>query len=290
MKSKTSTSQGTDDVDARVGDEIVIRPPTNGVHLDLREFVKFRHTIWQLILRDIKVEFTGLYLNFVWSVARPLLMVFVFTVFRNLSSANTGVAIPYAVYVYSGLVLWFFFVDATNEASSSIRKDAGLIKKIYFPRLVPPIVTIGAKFAELLIAAIPFVALMIWYDLSPNWKIVLLPAVLFQCTLLILGVGTAFAALSLRRRDWEKFLALVLYVGLFASPVIYAPDMIPERLKMVYSVNPMAGALVAFRSCLIADVEFPYQEWIYSAAFSVSALLVGLRMYRSAEAEFLDAL
>lgn len=271
-------------------EEIVIRPPSKLAHLNLKELYKFRHLLWSMVWRDIRVQFDEMYLGFFWAVSRPLAMVIIFTLLRRFSNANMYVTIPYSVYVYSGLIYWYYFLDATNTTTRSITKDATLIKKVYFPRLIIPMASVLSSLHGLGLAIIPLVLMMIWHGLYPGLNLVFLPLVILQGVFLSMGVGTIFASLSLTNRDAEKFLNLILYAGLFVSPVIFSPDLIPQRAQLIYFLNPIAGTLLAFRSCIFNDFSFPLWQWAYSVVFSFLILFVGTTMFRRAEVYFADKL
>ncbi len=271
--------------------EIVIEPPSGLVHLNLRELYEFRHMLWSMIWKSIRIQFSELYLKFFWTFARPLAMLGVFIFIKNYSGANMHVSnISYSLYLYSGLIIWFYFVESTNATAKSVEKDAALMKKIYFPRLISPLVPLVSNLYSFGISAIPLVVMIIWQGTYPGWKLLLLPLVILQCMILILGTGTMFASFSLFSKDAERFLKLVLYLGLFVSPVIYSPDKIHAKSQLVYFLNPMAGTLLAFRSCLFNDFPFPFWQWMYSLAFSLVFIIAGIRMYRRADMHFADKL
>lgn len=270
--------------------ETVIRPPSELVSLDGRELYRYRHMLLALVRRNVRLQFQELSLGFVWVCARPLVYVLVFSAFRRLANAEVHVAIPYALYVYSGLILWYYVIETTMETAGAVRADAHMMTKVYYPRLISPVVPILANLAGLALAMIPLAIMMAWYGIGPGWRVVMLPAVLAQVMGLVMGVGAACAALTLRSRDWERLLSFVLYVGLFVSPVIYAVDMIPERFRFLYAMNPMAGSLIAFRSALFDPVDFPLWEWAYASVVSVAVLGLGVAMFRRAESRFADEL
>ncbi len=272
-------------------EETIIRPPSKITFLNLRELYEFRHMLWGMVRRDIKIKYSELSLGIFWAVARPLIMLLVFILIKRFSHANMYVTITYSVYVYSGLILWFYFVEATSGASKSVRKDAGLRNRVYYPSLITTIVPVISNLYSLGIAMFPLLAMMIWNRIHPGLNILILPLVLLQCAILILGVGTMFAALGITSKDPERFLGLILYVGLFLSPVIYSPEMLERRIpQYIYSINPMAGTLLAFRSTMFSDFPFPLWQWIFSVIFSFVILIIGVKMYRNAEALFADKL
>lgn len=270
------------------GKEIVIRPPARFSSVDIWELYRYRSLLKSMVVRQIKIEFNQMYLSYLWAVSRPLLMVAVFTLFKHLSEARTGVTIPYPLYLLSGLILWFFFVEGVTDTSTAIRRDLPLIRKVFYPKLLSPIATILSNLYKLAIAGIPLVLMMLYYRVLPGWHIVLLAPVVFQLALLALGIGLMFAALNLSNQDWGKFLGLVLYLGLFLSPVIYAPEMIPEKAREAYTLNPMVGALLGFRSALCAELPFPWPEWLYSLMFSFVMAVIGLMMFQNTEKRFVD--
>ncbi|MBR8826625.1 MAG: ABC transporter permease [Gomphosphaeria aponina SAG 52.96 = DSM 107014] len=270
--------------------EIVIKPPSQSLKLDLREIYRFRHLIGNLVWRDIRVQFDAMYLGAFWATVRPLLMVAVFALFRNLSGANLYVPIPYAVYVYSGLILWFYFIEATTATSKSLEKNASLITKVYYPRVINLIVPAIASLYGLGVAMFPLLCMMLWQGVYPGWRILFLPFVLLQCMLLVNAVGTLFAALSLESKDFDKLLSQILYIGLYISPVIFAPGLIPEKARYLYFLNPIAGTLLAFRSSLFNDFPFPTWQWIYSIIATIVLLAIGLILYQRVEAFIADKL
>jgi len=270
--------------------EILIRPPKGFSGINLKELWDYRGLLYVMIRRRIKAEFGQQYLAFVWPVFRPILMVILFSLFRNLSHAKTGVDIAYPLYVYGGLVLWFFFTEASLQTAAFIRQNAGLIQKVYFPRIIGALATVFANFVFFSITVVPLLFMMIWYGTFPGWHILLLPLVLLQVGFLIFGVGCIFATLSLASNDWDKLLGFLLYIGLFVSPVIYAPSMLSEHARIFYSFNPMVGLLMAFRSALFDGFPWPYATWLFSSVFVMVVACVGFFVFQRAEKHIVDRL
>jgi lipopolysaccharide transport system permease protein len=270
--------------------EVVIRPATHAERPDFRELWASRHILAALAWRNVRNEFTDSYIGLGWVCVRPLLFVLVFTAFKRLSNANPQVGIPYALYLYSGLILWYYVIESATESAGAMNVDAHLLKKVYYPRIFTPLAPVLANLVSLAVAMAPLIVMMLWFQVAPTWRIVLLPFVLLQCVALALGVGTIVASLTLGTRDLERALGFLFYLGLFVSPVVYAPGMIPEWFRPVYALNPFVGTLEAFRATLFTDCPFPAWPWTYSALVSFSALALGFRMFRLAESEFGDQL
>ncbi len=269
-------------------DETVIRPPGFFSSIDLVELLRYRGVLGRKVKQRILVEYDRMWLGFLWAVARPLLMVLVFWTIRGLAEAKTGVLISYPLYVYTGLVCWFYFTAAVSAVALSLQRDAGQIQKVYFPRLISPLSHLFAETYNLTMAALPLVILMAVFGEYPDARLLLLPVVILQIMLLALGVGLIFCSLVLISRDWERFLKLCLYVGFWTSPVIYSLDMIPADFKFVYLANPMGGSLLAVRASLFAGFEFDWGSWFYSVGFTGLVLVIGLLSFQRTERTLAD--
>jgi lipopolysaccharide transport system permease protein len=270
--------------------ETVIRPSATPFNVQLREMWQYRHLFKALVWRNVRIEFDATRLGSIWAVSRPLLMAAVFGFFRHLSGANTYVDVPYVPYVYSGLLLWTYFTDAATNAASAVRMDVALLSKIYYPRLLTPLVPTVSNLVTLLIGLVPLFIIMAWSNARPGWTIVLLPIVILPCIVLALGLGLLVSALSIEDRDWERVLAFGLTIGLWIAPVIYSPEMIPDGIREIYLLNPMSGALLGFRAVLFDGMPFPTWEWVYSLASSCAVFALGLRVFRSTELRLVDRL
>ena len=276
--------------DAVPAEEVIIRPPGAFAHLDLPELWRYRGTLWRKVRQRVRIEYDDMWLGLFWAVARPLIMVFVFWAFRGLSQARIGVQIPYVLYVYSGLVAWFYFTEVATAVAMSLVRDAGLIQKVYFPRLISPLSYLFGETYNLALAAIPLVIMMVALGEYPDGNLLLLPAVLAQLMLLALGVGMVFSSLVLLSRDWERVLQFSLYLGLWVSPVIYSLEMIPQRYTLLYLVNPVGGSLLALRAALFGSLDFPWHAWGYACVFSVVLAGIGLLMFQRSERNLTDRL
>jgi lipopolysaccharide transport system permease protein len=270
--------------------ETVIRPSAIPFRVQLREMWQYRHLFTALVWRNIRVEFDAMRLGSIWAISRPILFAVVFGFFRHLSGANTFVDVPYVPYVYTGLLMWTYFTDVATNVAAATRADMPLLTKIYYPRLLTPLVPVISGLVIFAVGMLPLTILMIIYDLHPGWMFVLLPIVLLPCITFALGLGLLVSALSIEDRDWERALAFSMTIGLWLSPVIYAPDMIPETVRNIYALNPIAGPLLAFRSVLFSGVPFPIGAFGYSVLSSSAVLVVGTFAFRRSELRLVDRL
>jgi lipopolysaccharide transport system permease protein len=265
-----------------------IRPAGPGLAVVIAELWQFRHLFTALVWRNVRVEFDATRLGSAWAIARPILFTLVFVLFRGFSGANTYVDLPYALYVFSGLVLWMYFLDAATSSAGAIRLDSALLTKVYYPRLLTPLVPVVASLVSVAIALVPLVAMMIWFGIHPGPMVVLLPVVILQAVALSLGVGTLVSAISIENRDWERALAFLLSLGLWLSPVIYAPDMIPNAARSIYHLNPLVGLLLAFRAALFDGFPLPLGDWLYSFVATICIVMLGIWAFRRTESNLAD--
>ena len=137
-------------------------------------------------------------------------------------------------------------------------------------------------------AFVPLVIMMVWTGTWPGWRLLFLPLVLLQVMALAFGAGLIFASLSLQYRDWDRVMQLCIYPGLWLSPVIYAPEMIPEHVRYLYLANPMAGTLLAFRVSLFDNFEAPLWPCLLSSLTTMIVVAIGLRMFCASERTLVD--
>ncbi|SCB42577.1 lipopolysaccharide transport system permease protein [Bradyrhizobium shewense] len=257
--------------------------------IDPQEYWNARYMFSMLVWKKIRASFGEMYFWFVWLCARPLIYVTIFGLFKRWSEAKTGVELPYTLYIYSGLILWYYFMETSIDVSMNIKANASLITKIYIPRLLTPTVPLIANLLDLIVSAIPLVGMMVYFGVYPGRAIFMILPTLLIVMLMSLGTGLIIAAVTLRLRDFQKVFEFSLYLAMFVSPVIFSPKMIPDRFHIIYQLNPMVGALMGWRAALFGE-GFPWQAWLSSLAFAMIAVIVGLYLYMRYEHELVEAI
>lgn len=273
----------------RVEKIIYIKPAGRLASIDLLEHWQARYMFKMLVWKKVRASFGDMYFWFLWVCARPLLYVTIFSLFKHWSQARTGVDLPYALYIYSGLILWYYFLETAIDVSTNIKANAALVTKIYLPRMITPTVPLVANLVDLGISAIPLILMMIYYGVYPGWQLFMVIPTLLVVMLTAMGTGLIIAAITLRLRDFQRVFEFSLYLGMFVSPVIFSPKMIPEAFHWVYNINPMVGALVGWREALFGN-SFPWGFWIYSCSFALVTFCVGLYLYLKFEHEMIEAI
>lgn len=263
---------------------MVIRPRGPYWRKVPREVVDARFLFWNMTRAAAKAPYAGTYLGPVWTMLRPLVFLAVIMLLKRWSGARVDEYIPYALYLYSGLILWWYFVDATKQASKSIFQYRGLITKIYYPRIITPAVPVFARVADLLVQLIPLVVLMVYFGEGPGAGLALAPLVIANMILLCLGLGYLFSALSAVVVDVERLLDYLLYVGLFLSPVLYSIRTVPSEYVEIFAfANPTVGPLLMWRSVLFDSVPPAYTLWGLSLFSTALIFVLGAWLFSRVE-------
>lgn len=255
-----------------------------------RDLWRFRELFQVLAWRDLAVRYKQTVIGIVWAVIRPFLTMVVFTViFGRLAKLPSDGSAPYALMVFAGMLPWTFFSSALSEASNSLISNASLIGKVYFPRLIVPTATIVVAFVDFLISFGILIGMMVWYRFLPGWQVVFLPLFIFVALVAALGPGLWITALNVKYRDFRYVVPFIAQFGLYVSPVGFSSSIVPEKWRLVYSLNPMVGVIDGFRWCLLGG-----QSQIYWPGFGLSIAVVsfflwyGVRQFRKTERTFAD--
>jgi len=271
-----------------VKNEIVIEP---GRRLERywRDLWEYRELFAFLAWRDLLVRYKQTVFGVSWSVLRPLLTMIVFTLIFGKLAKLPSEGVPYPILVFAAMLPWQFFANSVGDSSNSIVGNAPMISKIYFPRLLVLAGSMTASLVDFLISFAILALLMAWYRFLPGARIVALPVFLSLIVLFSLGCSMWFAALNVKYRDFRYVVPFILQAGLYISPVGFSSSIVPPEWRMVYSLNPMVGAIEGFRWALLAgDAPFPWQAVVASVVLSLLIFVSGFRYFRNTERTFAD--
>lgn len=251
---------------------------------------RYRELFRVLAWRDLSVRYKQTAIGVLWALIRPVLTVLVFTIiFGRIAKLPTEGNAPYALMVFAGILPWTFFSTSLSEASNSLINNERLITKVYFPRLIIPIATIGVAFVDFLIGFCILLVLMGWYRFLPDWRIVILPAFVFLAFVVSVGPALLITSLNVKYRDFRYIIPFIVQFGLYVSPVGFSSSIVPAQWRLLYSLNPMVGVIDGFRWCILAG-----QSPLYLPGLAVSAgvtaffLWFGIRHFRKTEKSFAD--
>ena len=254
---------------------------------DLSELWAYRELLFFLTWRDVRVRYKQAVLGMGWVVLQPLLMTLVFTIFLGVIVRVPSDGVPYPIFAYSGLLLWTFFSGAISGSGNSLVGNAHLITKVYFPRLLVPLASILARVVDLLVALIMLVGLMIYFRVRLSTGLLMAPLMITLLALLALGLGLWTSALNVKYRDVGLALPVFIQLWMFVSPVVYPLALVPERWRLLYSLNPLVGIIEGFRAALFGK-SFNWQALGISAIVTVALLVYAAYVFKRREKTFAD--
>lgn len=267
---------------------IQIAPASAWPRIELRELWRYRELLYFLTWRDLKVHYKQTALGAAWAVIQPLFMMIVFSVFFGKLARVPSDGVPYPVFTFCALLPWQVFANALTASSNSLVSNQNLITKVYFPRLVVPISAVLGGLVDFAIAFVILIGMLVFYGIVPGWQIVALPAFILFAIMTALAVGLWLSALNVQYRDVRYTINFLIQFWLFATPVAYPSSIVPEKWRVLYGLNPMAGVVEGFRWCLLSQRESP-SPLVFVSALVVLVLLVGgLFYFRRMEQQFAD--
>lgn len=252
---------------------------------------RYRELLWFLAWRDLLVRYRQTAIGIAWAILRPLLTMVVFTLVFGRLAGLPSEGVPYAVLVLVGLLPWQLFASAFTEAGASVVSNAGVIAKVYFPRLIVPVSALGASLVDFLIALALLGLVMAWYGHVPDWRMATLPLFALVAVAAALGAGVWTAALNVRYRDVRFVVPFAVQLGLYVSPVGFSSAVVPEPWRLVYALNPMVGVIDGFRWALLGGaVPVHWPGVLLSLAVIAVVLATGVAYFRRTEKTFADVI
>lgn len=256
-----------------------------------RDLFRYRELFYFLAWRDVLVRYKQTVIGILWAVLRPLLTMAVFVfVFGKIAKLPSD-GIPYPVMVFAAMLPWQLFATSLSEGSNSLITNANLISKIYFPRLIVPASAVIVSFVDFAISFGLLALLMIYYQLWPGWHLLALPGFTLLALVASTGAGLWLAALNVQYRDFRYVVPFIVQFGLYVSPVGFSSSVVPEKWRLLYSLNPMVGVIDGFRWAISGGRTPLFMPALWaSIAVTVFLLAVGIWYFRRMERTFADVI
>ena len=265
---------------------IEAKPSKNPINW--RELWEYRDLFFFLIVRDVKTFYAQSILGIGWAVIRPVISMVIFTViFGNLVQVDSE-GVPYAIFSYTALVPWTYFASSLTGSTGSLIRASGMLSKVYFPRLVIPIAPVLSKLVDFFIALLILFGLMFWYQITPTIYILMLPLLILLMVISAAGLGMWFTALAVQYRDIDYAMGFVVQLFMYVAPVVYPVSIIPEKYRLIYALNPMAGVIEGFRSALLGTNPMPWDMIGIGTGVALILFLSGAYYFRRLERYFAD--
>jgi lipopolysaccharide transport system permease protein len=267
-----------------------VRPGGRWGDLDLAELWRFRELLYCLVQRELKIRYKQAAIGVGWAVLQPVLAVLIFAViFGHFAKMPTG-GTPYVIFAFTAVLPWTYFSEAFRRSAGGLVSDADLVRKIYFPRLIVPLAQVTAPLADFAAGFVVLLVLFAAFHLAPTPAIVLLPLFLLVALALALAIALWLGPISVRFRDTIHALPFLLQIWMYASPVAYPASIVPERWRLLYSLNPMVGVIEGFRWALLGSSQPDFRAMAVSGAFIIVALAGGVVYFRKMERSFADVI
>lgn len=255
----------------------------------LREIWAYRELFWVLVERDLRVRYKQTVLGVAWILIQPVASMLVFTfVFGKLAGIPSD-GHPYAIFVFTALLPWTLFSASVQAASNSVVGSAQMVSKIYFPRLIIPLASIGSNIVNFLISSVLLVLLMWYYDMSWHWELVLLPLLLLGILLTTLGIGVFLAALTVLYRDFRNITGFLLQLWFYLTPVVYPSSLVAEKWQWLMALNPMVGLIESFRAIFLGS-PLNVTTLCISSTVALLCFLFGVVYFNRVEPRFADVI
>ena len=285
----------TPSLSARAAETKVLRTPTVVIQpirglfdLDLMSLYRSWELLYFLTWRDVKVRYKQTVIGIGWAVLQPLITMVIFTALFSGVAKIPSDGVPYPIFAFAALLPWTYFSQAVARSGTSLVNNAGLITKIYFPRLAIPLSAVLSPLVDFGVTFGLLVALMAWYQIVPGWALLTLPFFLLLCATTALAVSLWLSALCVQYRDVGVVIPFLLQVWLYASPVVYPVSVVPEKWRTLYSLNPMAGVIEGFRWSLVGTDSPDFGVIAVSALAVLILLFSGVIYFKHTEQTFAD--
>ena len=267
-----------------------IQPARGLLDLDLAALWQYRELIYILVWRDVTVRYKQTLLGVAWAMFQPVATMLIFTVVFSVMGKIPSDGFPYPVFLYAGLLPWFYVSQALSRGGTSLVGEAPLISKVYFPRLILPLSATIAPLVDLALAFVAFLGLMAWFGILPTWRILSLPLFASLAATITLAAGLWISALYVKYRDVGHILPMFIQLWMFVSPILYPVSKVPESWRALYALNPVVSVVEGFRWALIPGFQVDFMMFLPSLGVVFVVFVGGLIYFRSMERTFADVI
>jgi lipopolysaccharide transport system permease protein len=267
---------------------VVIESTRGKLRLDLKAVWQYRDLLYLMIWREIKVRYKQTAIGAGWAVFQPLMTMVVFTVIFGKFAKLPSDGVPYPVFALAALLPWTFFNQAITRGGIGLVTHANLLTKVYFPRLIIPLAAVLAPGVDFLVAFVVLVAMMLWFGIAPSWGVLALPLFMLLALLTALATSLWLAPVNVRYRDVGHTIPFLMQLWMYGSPVAYSVSMIPEKWRLLYSLNPMVGVIEGFRWALLGKQHPDFVVMTLSSIAVLAFVLGGVVYFKSMERTFAD--
>ena len=267
---------------------IKIINPKSEYFPNFKEIFEYKDLLYFLILKDIKARYAQSVIGIGWAIIQPLFFMLVFTVIFGKLAKIDSEGVPYQIFSFTALVPWTFFSNAMTDSANSLSGNLSLITNIYIPRILIPFSATIGKFIDFIISFLILIVLLLFYSYFPDQKIVLIFMYIFLMFISAFSFGLILGTMSIQYRDIKYALPFGIQLFMYASPVAYSTNMIPQKYHVIYALNPMVTVIEGFRNIFLNTGNINLEMIVVSFLTSFLLLLIGIVYFSRTERIFAD--
>lgn len=267
----------------------IIKPRSGWQIIDFKELKEYRDLFFFMVWREIKVLYAQTILGFSWAILQPIVQIAIFTIiFGKVAKVSTE-GIPYFLFSTVAIIPWTYMSQSMTQSSQSLIQGQNMLGKIYFPRLLFPITPVLARLVDFGISILVVLGVMLYYRVLPTWNLLLFPLFLALMMSIPFGIGLWLSSLAIRFRDVKHAMPFVVRMLIYSAPIVYSASSIPEKYRIIYSLNPLVSVIEGYRACLLGTpVPWPY---IWPGMITAVVLIIsGALYFKRMERVFVDVI
>jgi lipopolysaccharide transport system permease protein len=268
---------------------ITITPKIKWWSFDFKELKEYRDLFYFLVLRDIKVMYAQTILGFLWAILQPATQIIIFSVvFGKIAQVSTE-GIPYVLFSSIAIIPWTYMSQSLIQSSQSLVSEKHMLGKVYFPRIIYPIVPILSRMVDFSISLVIIIGIAIYFNVAPTWRLVFLPFFTIEMMMIPVGLGMWLSSLAIRYRDVKHAMPFVIRMLMYTAPIVYSASSIPEKYRMLYSLNPLVSVIEGYRAVLLGN-SIPWNYVLPGSIITFLIFLSGAMYFRYMERIFVDVI
>jgi lipopolysaccharide transport system permease protein len=256
----------------------------------MRELYRHRYLLWMWALREIRVRYKQSILGGAWAILQPVALMIIFSVVFSYFARVPTDGVPYPIFSYTALLPWTLFATAITFGIPSLVNNMNLVTKAHFPREILPIAAVGAALVDFAIACLLFVFMVMVYRVPFHWTLAWVPLLILIQIVLMLGIVLVGSAANVFFRDIRFIVPLGIQLWLYATPVIYPASLVPERLRTLYMLNPMAGLITSYRRVVLHGLSPVPQDLGLAVLVAVVLFAGAYWSFKRVEPQFADVI
>ena len=251
-----------------------------------KNLYNYRELLKSNVKKEIRGKYKGSFLGVLWSFVNPLLQVAVYAiVFPYIMRIQTD---NYLIYLIIGIIPWTFFTTVINQGMITVRMNAGIIKKVYFPREILPISVALSGLINFLISCIIIVLFCLFGGVGITWHIIFLPLIAILQFILTLGIVFALSAINIYIKDTEYIVTFLINMLFYATPILYEASLFPEKIRFILYLNPMTQIIDAYRNIFLYHQVPSLMGMVYLVLIAIILFFLGLLIFRKLEKGFAE--